>query len=112
MSENIMVTVMCTAFNHAEYIRDALDGMVNQQTSFKYEILVNDDCSTDGTADIVREYAEKYPEYCRQFDDDEQGGLRFEIDKGRFGFRLTAPYSDERRKKSSENAKQNGIHRR
>lgn len=60
----------------------------------------------------LTEYAEKYPEYCRQFDDDEQGGLRFEIEKGRFGFRLTAPYSDERRKKSSENAKQNGIHRR
>lgn len=60
----------------------------------------------------LTEYAEKYPEHCRQFDDDGQGGLRFEIDKGRFGFRLTAPYSDERRKKSSENAKQNGIHRR
>lgn len=57
-------------------------------------------------------YAEKYPEHCRQFDDDEQGGLRFEIKKGRFGFRLTAPYSDERRTKSSKNAKQNGIHRR
>lgn len=57
-------------------------------------------------------YAEKYPEHCRQFDDDGQGGLRFEIEKGRFGFRLTAPYSDERRTKSSENAKQNGIHRR
>lgn len=57
-------------------------------------------------------YAEKYPEHCRQFDDDGQGGLRFEIEKGRFSFRLTAPYSEERRAKSSENAKQNGIHRR
>ena len=57
-------------------------------------------------------FAAKYPECCRQIDDDEQGGLRFEIDKGRFGFRLTAPYSDERRAKSSEYAKQNGIHRR
>ena len=67
MSDNIMVTVMCTAFNHAEYIRDALDGMVNQKTDFDYEILVNDDCSTDGTAEIVREYAEKYPDKIRAF---------------------------------------------
>jgi len=57
-------------------------------------------------------FAKKYPQCCRQIDDDEQGGLTFEIEKGRFGFRLTAPYSDERRAKSSENAKQNGIHRR
>ena len=57
-------------------------------------------------------YAKKYPGHCHQFDDDGQGGLRFEIEKGRFGFRLTATYSDERRTKSSENAKQNGIHRR
>ena len=60
----------------------------------------------------LTEYAKKYPKHCQQFDDDEQGGLRFEIEKSRFGFRLTAPYSDERRNTSSEYAKQNGIHRR
>lgn len=57
-------------------------------------------------------YSKKHPEHCRQFDDDGQGGLKFEIEKGRISFRLTAPYSEERRTKSSENAKQNGIHRR
>ena len=67
MSEKIMVSVMCTAFNHKEYIREALEGMVNQQTDFDYEILINDDVSTDGTADIVREYAEKYPAKVRAF---------------------------------------------
>ena len=67
MSDKILVSVMCTAFNHAEYIRQALDGMVNQQTSFAYEILVNDDCSTDGTAEIVREYADKFPDKIRAF---------------------------------------------
>jgi hypothetical protein len=51
----------------------------------------------------------KYPQYCRQIDDDEQGGLTFEIEKGRLSFRLTAPYSEERRRKASENAKQNGF---
>lgn len=42
------------------------------------------------------EYAAKFPELCQQTDDDEQGGLRFEIDKSRISIRLTAPYSKER----------------
>ena len=46
------------------------------------------------------EYAAKYPELCQQTDDDEQGGLRFEIDKVRISIRLTAPYSEERRNAS------------
>lgn len=50
-------------------------------------------------------YAIKYPELCRQTDDDEQGGLTFEIQKGRFSFKLTAPYSEERRRAASVLAK-------
>ena len=49
------------------------------------------------------------PQCCRQIDDNEQGGLTFEIEKGRLSFRLTAPYSEERRQAASEWAKQNGI---
>ena len=55
------------------------------------------------------EYAAKFPELCQQTDDDEQGGLRFELDKSRISIRLTAPYSEERRKKASQHAKQNGF---
>ena len=55
-------------------------------------------------------FAAKYPECCRQIDDNEQGGLTFEIEKGRLSFRLTAPYSEERRRAASEQAKQNGVH--
>ena len=58
------------------------------------------------------EYAAKFPELCQQTDDDEQGGLRFEIDKSRISIRLTAPYSDDRRKAASELAKKRGIHAR
>lgn len=56
-------------------------------------------------------FAAKYPQCCRQTDDDEQGGLTFEIEKGRLSFRLTAPYSEKRRKAASEQAKQNGVHK-
>ena len=55
-------------------------------------------------------YAAKFPELCQQTDDDEQGGLRFEIDKSRISIRLTAPYSEERRKVASAAAKRTGIH--
>ena len=54
-------------------------------------------------------FAKEYPQCCRQTDDDEQGGLTFEIEKGRLSFRLTAPYSEERKQAASEWAKKNGI---
>ena len=54
-------------------------------------------------------FAAKYPQCCRQTDDDEQGGLTFEIEKGRLSFRLTAPYSAERRRVASEAAKKNSV---
>ena len=50
-------------------------------------------------------YAAQFPELCQQTDDDEQGGLRFEIDKSRISIRLTAPYSAERRKAYRDYAK-------
>lgn len=60
--DEIMVTVICLAYNHAKYIRDALEGFVSQRASFPFEVLVHDDASTDGTADIIRDYQSRYPE--------------------------------------------------
>ncbi|MBO5213887.1 MAG: glycosyltransferase [Clostridia bacterium] len=59
---NVKVSVICTAYNHEKYIRSALDGFVMQKTTFPFEVLINDDASTDNTAAIIREYEEKYPE--------------------------------------------------
>ena len=55
----------------------------------------------------LTEYAGKYPSECRLIDDDGNGCLTFEVNKGRSGFKLTAPYSEERRKAASELAKKN-----
>ncbi len=57
-----LVSICCLAYNQAEYIRKALDGFVGQKTSFPYEVLIHDDASSDGTADIIREYAGRYPD--------------------------------------------------
>ena len=61
------VSVLCTAFNHEPYLRDALEGFVSQKTDFRFEVLVSDDASTDGSAAIISEYAEKYPDIIRPF---------------------------------------------
>ena len=59
--EQPMVTVWCLTYNQRGFIKDALEGFVMQKTSFPFEVIVHDDASTDGTADIVREYASQYP---------------------------------------------------
>lgn len=60
--EMIKVSICCITFNHEKYIRDALESFLKQKTNFKYEIIINDDASTDGTVKILKEYKEKYPE--------------------------------------------------
>ena len=62
---DIKVSVYCLAYNHGKYIRNALKGLVKQRTNFRYEVFVHDDASTDNTAEIIREYAEKYPDIIR-----------------------------------------------
>lgn len=61
-NKNIKVTVCCTTYNHEKYIRKALNGFVMQKTDFPFKVIVHDDASTDNTAEIIKEYAEKYPD--------------------------------------------------
>lgn len=56
-------------------------------------------------------FAEQYPENCRFKSWNNEGGMTFEIDKGRMSVRLTAPYSEERRKASREYAKKHGLNK-
>lgn len=62
MDDEIKVSVSCLVYNHEKYLRKCLDGFVMQKTNFKFEVLIHDDASTDGSADIIREYEKKYPE--------------------------------------------------
>ncbi|MBP3654196.1 MAG: hypothetical protein J6J04_02040 [Oscillospiraceae bacterium] len=58
----------------------------------------------------LQAYAKKYPKLCKLIEDDEQGGLRFTIDKKRMSIRLTAPYSEERRVAAGVLGKENYKH--
>lgn len=62
MNEKVVVSIRCFTYNHEPYIRQCLEGFVMQKTNFRFEAIVHDDASTDGTAAIIREYAEKYPD--------------------------------------------------
>jgi len=57
-----LVSVSCATYNHEKYIRETLEGFLMQRTQFRFEILINDDASTDNTANIIREYEAKYPD--------------------------------------------------
>ena len=57
-----LVTIRCLVYNHEPYLRQCLEGFVMQKTNFYFEAIVHDDASTDGSAEIISEYADKYPD--------------------------------------------------
>jgi glycosyltransferase involved in cell wall biosynthesis len=59
------VTVSLITYNHAPFIRQAIDSVLMQQTDFDYELLIGEDESTDGTREIVAEYAARHPQRIR-----------------------------------------------
>jgi len=82
-----LVTIRCLVYNHEPYLRQCLDGFVMQKTNFPFEAIVHDDASTDRSAEIIREYAEKYPDIIKPiFETENQyskkdGSLRRIMDK-------------------------------
>lgn len=61
-NKDIRVSVCCAVYNHEKYLRKCLDGFVMQKTNFAFEVIINDDKSTDSSAEIIKEYYEKYPD--------------------------------------------------
>ena len=67
MKPNVKVSILCTTYNQEAYIAEALDSFLSQKTSFNYEILVNDDASTDSTPLILKKYEIAHPDKIRVF---------------------------------------------
>ncbi len=63
----VMLSIYVTTFNHEKYIAQALDSILMQKTKYKYEVLVGEDCSTDNTREILKEYERKYPNVFQMF---------------------------------------------
>ena len=87
------VSVMLITYNHAKYIAQALESVLIQETDFDFEINVVEDCSTDGTQEIVMRYVRKYPHIVKPYFN--QRNIGFKVTQKNFyrGFRtLTGDY--------------------
>ena len=62
-----LVSVCIQTFNHKNYITECLDGILNQKTTFDFEIILGEDESTDGTREICIQYHQKFPEKINLF---------------------------------------------
>ncbi|WP_051617394.1 glycosyltransferase [Prevotella sp. HUN102] len=78
MEQKSLVTIKCLAYNHERYLRQCLDGFVIQRTNFKFIAIVHDDASTDKSAEIIREYANKYPDIIKPIFEDENMHSRYD----------------------------------
>lgn len=61
-NRGIKVSIICTVYNHAQYLEKTLQGFVSQKTDFRFEALIHDDASTDNSAEIIKSFEKKYPE--------------------------------------------------
>lgn len=71
-----LVSVVVTTYNHERYLAEALDSILAQQCNFDFEIVLGEDCSTDGTLAICQVYKAKYPEQITLITSDENVGWR------------------------------------
>jgi len=71
-----IVSINTITYNHAPYIRQCIEAILMQKTSFPIELVIGEDCSTDGTREIVLDYAQKYPEIIRVITSDSNVGAK------------------------------------
>ena len=82
-----LVSVCIMTYNHVNYIKDCLDGILMQITNFDFEILLGEDNSYDGTREICVEYAQKYPDKIRLFLHHRENNIKINgSPTGRFNF--------------------------
>ena len=71
----VLLSVHLITFNNEKYIEETLQSIIKQKVDFNYEIVVGDDCSTDGTLEIINNYAAKYPNLFKVLKNEKQLGI-------------------------------------
>jgi glycosyltransferase involved in cell wall biosynthesis len=71
-----LVSVKMITYNHKKYISKAIEGVLMQRTDFRFELVIGDDCSTDGTTELISNYREKYPDLVRHIERKENLGAK------------------------------------
>lgn len=69
--DKVYVSCLCITYNQESYIKDAIDSFLAQDTKYRFEIIIHDDASTDGTRDILLDYKNRYPSIIKLFFQDE-----------------------------------------
>jgi glycosyltransferase involved in cell wall biosynthesis len=75
MSADVLASVAMITYNHASYIAEAIEGVLSQETDFPIELVIGEDCSTDGTRAIVFDYQKRHPDLIRVIACDENVGM-------------------------------------
>lgn len=70
ITPEVEVTVCVVTYNHGKYITQCIDSLLAQETTFSYEIIISDDCSTDNTWPIISQYSSKYPKKIKAYRQD------------------------------------------
>lgn len=65
--DNLMLSIYIPTYNHQAYIEEALDSVLMQKTDYKFEVLVGEDCSTDETRNVLKQYEKKHPNKIKVF---------------------------------------------
>ncbi|MBP2241865.1 glycosyltransferase involved in cell wall biosynthesis [Cytobacillus eiseniae] len=87
---SLLVSINCITYNHEKYIAACMDGFLKQKTSFDFEIIIGEDCSTDQTRKMIEEYMKQFPGKIKLITSDSNVGWRenekrvFHASKGKY----------------------------
>jgi len=76
LAKEPLVSTLMLTYNHAPYVARAIEGVVQQKTNFAFELVIGEDCSTDGTREIVFDYAKRFPDIIRVITSEQNVGMK------------------------------------
>lgn len=81
MKNSPKLSVLCITYNHEKFIKQTLESFMMQKTDFDFEVIIGEDCSTDNTREIIKEFEQKYPHIIKPiYRDKNIGAMQNSID--------------------------------